>query len=323
MPIRVERDTVVIGQLGVSFHRTLRIPDDGKPYPLPPGLGRFPLQLARDLGNQRPTQWDPGDLFLPMYRREALWLGFTTDSGSHSAVQIGIGGVNAISGQPWHHRLGNDPQNYLVCPDQPWLDGVMTESALVRQFLAVPARSGYPVDEQLPDADMAPGLHLRVYAPHPERLADIVQMTSRQEPTPPHIQAGIDLGVGVGGTMRQRIYPDRYGISVWNASTETTVTVHLVSPESYRHLTGEEPPPSPVSAGAYTEAGLPWFELDDEDTETLPPTPELTGVSSVRDIDLQQNVPPIEEEQPVQLESDQVKRVHRHSDDHSGGHRFT
>ena len=29
--------------LGITFQRTLRIPDDGGVYPLPPGLGRFPI----------------------------------------------------------------------------------------------------------------------------------------------------------------------------------------------------------------------------------------------------------------------------------------
>ena len=31
-------------RLRVGFQRTLRIPDDDKDYPLPPGLGRFPLR---------------------------------------------------------------------------------------------------------------------------------------------------------------------------------------------------------------------------------------------------------------------------------------
>ena len=29
----------------ISFQRTLRIPDDNRAYSLPPGLGRFPLNL--------------------------------------------------------------------------------------------------------------------------------------------------------------------------------------------------------------------------------------------------------------------------------------
>ena len=34
----------------IRFQRTLRIPDDEKEYPLPPGLGEFPLRLAEPWG---------------------------------------------------------------------------------------------------------------------------------------------------------------------------------------------------------------------------------------------------------------------------------
>ena len=32
----------------IEFQRTLRIPDDGRHYPLPPGLGRFPIRHLDD-----------------------------------------------------------------------------------------------------------------------------------------------------------------------------------------------------------------------------------------------------------------------------------
>jgi hypothetical protein len=35
-------------RLTIDFQRTLRIPDDGKNYPLPPGLGRFPMKHVDD-----------------------------------------------------------------------------------------------------------------------------------------------------------------------------------------------------------------------------------------------------------------------------------
>ena len=35
-------------QFSLSFQRTLRIPDDGRDYPLPPGLGRFALRHIED-----------------------------------------------------------------------------------------------------------------------------------------------------------------------------------------------------------------------------------------------------------------------------------
>ena len=38
----------------VEFQRTLRIPDDGKDYPLPPGLGNFPLRHLDDFARRAP-----------------------------------------------------------------------------------------------------------------------------------------------------------------------------------------------------------------------------------------------------------------------------
>jgi hypothetical protein len=45
LEVVIESDGIRIGErLGISFHRTLRVPDDGRTYPLPPGLGRFPVR---------------------------------------------------------------------------------------------------------------------------------------------------------------------------------------------------------------------------------------------------------------------------------------
>ena len=69
--------------------------------------------------------------------------------------------------------------------------------------------------------------------------------------------------------MKQKIYPDRYGIDTWDRENRGSVFVHIVDSESYRELTGQDAPPSPVSAKTYTEYGLPWFELYDEEKGTL------------------------------------------------------
>ena len=41
----------------IEFQRTLRIPDDDKDYPLPPGLGAFPLRHLDDFAPRLPAQW--------------------------------------------------------------------------------------------------------------------------------------------------------------------------------------------------------------------------------------------------------------------------
>ena len=59
----------------INFQRTLRIPDDGKNYPLPPGLGSFPLKHVDDFSETVPSSWiEHGGVMLPMYQSEALWL---------------------------------------------------------------------------------------------------------------------------------------------------------------------------------------------------------------------------------------------------------
>lgn len=43
--------------LAISFQRTLRVPDDGRTYPLPPGLGNFPIRHVDDYSHQVPSSW--------------------------------------------------------------------------------------------------------------------------------------------------------------------------------------------------------------------------------------------------------------------------
>jgi hypothetical protein len=41
----------------VTSQRTFRIPDDGRTYPLPPGLGAFPLRHVDDFSDCLPPAW--------------------------------------------------------------------------------------------------------------------------------------------------------------------------------------------------------------------------------------------------------------------------
>ena len=62
-------------KLRIEFQRTLRIPDDGSTYPLPPSLGNFPLRHVDDFAANVPDKWlEHGGVMMPMYQSEALWL---------------------------------------------------------------------------------------------------------------------------------------------------------------------------------------------------------------------------------------------------------
>ena len=78
LDVNVRNDALVFGNLlALNFQRTLRIPDDGKSYPLPPGLGTFPMCKVEDYPERVPADWvEHGGVFIPMYQREALWISF-------------------------------------------------------------------------------------------------------------------------------------------------------------------------------------------------------------------------------------------------------
>jgi hypothetical protein len=66
--VRAEPDRVWIGErFAVAFERTLRIPDDGREYPLPPSLGEFPVHRVEDYPDTTPVEWrGRGGVFIPM-----------------------------------------------------------------------------------------------------------------------------------------------------------------------------------------------------------------------------------------------------------------
>ena len=94
--------SVSVGPLTVAFQRTLRLPDvagDETTYPLPPGLGAFPLRRLADMPRQEalpPSVQKAGGLAMHMWQREAMWMSFTCKQPC--AIRIGCGNVNVVSG---------------------------------------------------------------------------------------------------------------------------------------------------------------------------------------------------------------------------------
>jgi len=301
----------------ITFQRTLRIPDDGCTYPLPPGLGAFPLRLVRDYASRVPAGWAArGGVFLPMYQREAMWLSF---GGAPHALKIGVGKVCAVSGERWRDGLCATPQNYVVVGPQPWLDGIASGEGTIRQFVAMPLGLGYTVEGQLTGEEKHGGIQLQSYPARPGRLprfergADADFDEECCTLAAPMLACGAarspsgQMGLAAGGCMDQKIYPDMYGLDTWDQAAGARVFVHLVNSELWRQITGEAPPPTPVTARSYAEAGLPWFDLYDESAPTLAPTSKLAGVKSIKQLDQTKSTLPLQDDAPVAVK--QVKKL--------------
>ncbi|MQA65356.1 MAG: hypothetical protein GEU76_05580 [Alphaproteobacteria bacterium] len=262
----------------IEFQRTLRVPDDGKKYPLPPGLGRFPLRHIDDYATNVPDDWlKRGGVIMPMHQAEAMWIRFHSDYPC--AVKVATGKVCAVSGDTWRGHLNRDPQDYVVTPTQPWLDGYCVEKGIIRQFVAMPLGQGYSVEEQLTGMGDVGGVQLLVYPM--KRKAYETQRARQEALVQPLASKGMEMGIAPGGQMRQEIYDDPYGLEAWEQRRGIRCFVAVCNSPQWIGITGECPPTEPPTARKYTDMGLPWFDYYDGDSKAIEGAVKLGKISSV------------------------------------------
>ena len=233
-------------QLRIEFQRTLRIPDDGDVHFLPPGLGQFPLEHVDDFGTRVPATWAThGGVMLPMYQSEALWLHFDStwvdghDTEYPFAVKVAAGKVDAVTGKAWTNEIRSGPQNYMIVPSQPWLDGFCVEKGVIRQFVAMPLGGGYTAEEQVTGTAEYGGLQILVHPMKrdeferrfprvPELQYSSVRMEEEMALSPLRAAPG-EMGLAPGGRMKQEIFKDRFGLDVWDRSACSRCFVHMAN----------------------------------------------------------------------------------------------
>jgi hypothetical protein len=318
LEVRLDGDRIQIGDhFSVSFMRTLRIPDDGKSYPLPPALGTLPIHRVADHAARVPPAWrERGGFFIPLYQREALWLSFHGHDWHPVAARVGIGEVDALTGARWRPGLSRKPQNYVVVPLQPWLDGINSGRGTIRQFVAMPLGHGYTVEAQVTGEEVFGGLQLRVHDakpgkfpeedPNPRRWGAI---GATPPPAPMMAAANPAMGLGAGGTMRQAIYPDPHGIRTWDSDNHGEIVVHIVDSAAYAQITGQPAPPTPIDARTYTEHGYPWYALYDERHGDISPSDALADVKSVSTLDKQKGLPPQPSDASFDVLEEQIRKL--------------
>jgi hypothetical protein len=305
-------------RLEIEFQRTLRIPDDGMDYPLPPGLGRFPLRHVDDFAKNVPPAWlEHGGVMMPMYQSEAMWLFFHSsyiddrDTEYPFAIKVAAGKIDAVTGGEWTNDLHGIPQDYMVSPRQPWLDGYCVEKGIIRQFVAMPVGAGYSAEEQITGKGEFGGLQIIVYpmkreiferrfplVPKRRRyyMKDVDFCVEKIPMTKP------DMGLAPGGRMKQEIYEDPYDFTDWDQEHGSRCFTHISNSLVWRAITGQSPPTVPPTAAEYDRAGLPWFDYYAADATALEGSDALKKLKSVIQLAEEKKDAPLPENESVKPE---------------------
>ena len=279
----VVRFKKIDGEARVEFHfeRTLRVPDDGETYPLPSGLGRFPMRYVADFEEQPPNEWADeddviklpaewshrGGVIMPVYPSEAMLIAFG-EGGYPCAVKIRASGANAVSGEAWSDELSDSPGDYIVAPPQRWLDGFYIGNDRVRQFVAARQTAAqtaasdirivvYPMKKDCFERFMADQRALQLIGP------DGAQLASSDE------AGGEDLRLKLGGRMKEHIYADPHGFDAWDRTAPVICAVTMIEPEQWLKLTHTPPPDPPLTREEYDKSELPWYDEYTPDVPTV------------------------------------------------------
>ncbi|MCZ4552193.1 hypothetical protein [Gordonia rubripertincta] len=280
MAVAPEVDTLVFSfpevhadaVLNVRFHRTLRVPDDETTYGLPPSLGTLALRSTDD----------PGEAMLPMWQSEATWISFSAPADYPFLIKIGVGGLNAITGEAYTATPNFDAEDYVETAEQPWLDGFRVDDTTVRQFVAMPLGAGYSVAEQLTGSDTGAvafsviPLKGDVWEQRP-KVAEPAFMIC---PCPSPDAA---MGLGAGGAITQSIATPIEPRENWSDATPSEASVRIVNSAVWQSITDESPHHQPLTIEDYLGRGYPWFEWYDDSLARQGQSP-FAGVKTVNQV---------------------------------------
>ena len=279
-----------------TLHRTLRVPDSaGKTYSLPPSLGHFPLVACKD--TNAPLAWE-GDYMFPMYAAEAMWVSFRSAYIPKACIMT-ASAINVLTGEVVTDinkiQMSADPQNYMVIPTQPWIDGIKHADGKVGQFVCVSFESGKSLGQQV--AGIKDDTIKLVFYPskHPEKfensrslyaddglIEESLESLSFSGPMAESVAVrSLSMGIGRGGEIKQKIYPDPYGIDEWDLENPVaTFNIRVVNALMWEALTGQKPPYEPPTPQDYQYHRYPWFDLYNEPAGDLKPADVLAAVKS-------------------------------------------
>jgi hypothetical protein len=147
------------------------------------------------------------------------------------------------------------------------------EKGVIRQFVAMPLGQGYSAEEQITGQAEFGGLQIAAYPIKPEHYRRAAPLTRGvfmcKQVTGTYAMPPLEMALAPGGRMKQHIFEDRHALSVWDQRHAARCFIHLANAAQWRAITGEAPPATPVTAAAYRQAGIPWFDYYAEDCRAV------------------------------------------------------
>lgn len=271
------KECLQLGPLLVTFHKTIRVKMD-ESSALPPNLGYFKLFKVSDYDEVCPASWCREAYFIGMHETEAMWMNFQTVVPI--AICVGGGGINVLTGEDFKMELQKD--NYMVSPPQPWLDGWKNKDGSVSQFLSTVYGERRSVGEQLTECESG-CIEIGVFE-------NKKKLKAKRKPEE-IVVCGFgcsEMGLGKGGKIEQKIYPDPYGIDVWHSTPMTTAKLYLIHADQFEEITGKEMP-KPISIEEYNGV---WYDLKDDGMEDIEGSDKFENLDSAfkNSLDKDQNV---------------------------------
>lgn len=362
-------DELIIGSLTkITFNRTLRIPEDGKTYPLPAGLGRLPIHRVEDFAKRVPTKWlEEGGYFIPLHQKEALYLEFSGPEWHPSIAKVCVGKINAISGDRYSENISSHKQDYILVPQQMWLDGINAGDGVVRQFVAMPLGSGYSVEAQMTDEETFGGFqfyvmqakdgrfprqnpiwnnifkkiqHAQKVAKYPISSSTAAHMVLNPEEKKLYLSLlkieksdvsekpdiafklasghegdflseneDVSMAIAAGGSIKQEIFADTYGADTWDPCKNRLVTIHMVNSLAYEQITGEPPPPSPISQEVYKRYKIPWYSDYNETSPKIKIPSAFRRILGVSAIDKKRGLKSGSSSQSIDITPELIRKI--------------
>jgi hypothetical protein len=121
-------------------------------------------------------------------------------------------------------------------------------------------------------------IHLFATLDHCSVLADQTVASPTDESLPLLCAARkfTEMGIGRGGKIIQKIYPDPHGLDVWQAEPSALLATYLVNANVFEQITGQKVP-EPVGHEAYQGH---WFGMKDSQQDDIAGTQKFSGLKS-------------------------------------------